>query len=85
MNGFRPDNLSPILDLKVMYSLDLRNIRRHIIEHSKLDKFFIMAFITTFEISQSRFGSEVKSGKKEKVFLSWTLSASNLLILEEEH
>lgn len=53
---FRPDNLLPEQDLDVMCRCDLRSIRRHLIEHSKLDEFFLMA-TTTFEITRSRIDS----------------------------
>lgn len=54
---FRPENLLPELDLDVMYRFDLRSIRRQLIEHSKLDQFFLMASTNTFEITLSRIDS----------------------------
>lgn len=54
---FRPDNLLPELGLDVVYRFDLRSMSRQLIEHSKLDKFFLMASTTVFEIMRSRIDS----------------------------
>lgn len=54
---FGPDNLLPELDLDVMYRFDLRSMSRQLIEHSKLDKFFLIASTTRFEIMLSKIDS----------------------------